>query len=429
MCSAFRDSEWPDTRRSDEQRPAFVEIFASLMDEGPRSKYCREEGLVDRDEIDKYWRRHLDYPVGSVHARGMETWWYYGRQCMADICEASSAASMSGRKPDRSPPAPAPAPPPAPQPPRTAAAPPPPPPPPPVPSPPAGSETVTCTVTLAASVTNKQPINPSYLDGNQFWLQSVKPFWRTGRLMKFTSEVTRTADSDFWAYARANSEATDVANKTMRAMRERIWSLYAPGALDFNPVHRYEWCRNVKTGVVRAGSQRAPDFIPEEADGGGPQPPDSDSTVVTYNDGTRYEGSIRNGKPDGRGAIVWPNGNKYDGEWRNGERTGKGVFAWANGELYDGNWVDNRRSGYGIHVSPNGDYYDGMWSNDRKSGRGTFVWKNGNRFEGSWRDDLPTGYGTLSSDGRTYTGLWANGCMRQGDLRVWAFTTRASCGF
>jgi len=42
-------------------------------------------------------------------------------------------------------------------------------------------------------------------------------------------------------------------------------------------------------------------------------------------DGTRYEGSFKNGEYDGHGVLTWPDGKRYEGNFKNGLRDGKGV--------------------------------------------------------------------------------------------------------
>ena len=39
-----------------------------------------------------------------------------------------------------------------------------------------------------------------------------------------------------------------------------------------------------------------------------------------------YLGEIKNGKRDGRGAIVYKDGSSYDGDWANDQRHGYGVL-------------------------------------------------------------------------------------------------------
>ncbi len=63
--------------------------------------------------------------------------------------------------------------------------------------------------------------------------------------------------------------------------------------------------------------------------------------------GTRYEGTMRDGKEDGRGTLTYPNGNHYDGEWRDGKPNGQGQFVTSSvtlaGEWKDGCFNDGSR--------------------------------------------------------------------------------------
>jgi hypothetical protein len=63
-----------------------------------------------------------------------------------------------------------------------------------------------------------------------------------------------------------------------------------------------------------------------------------------FSNGDRYEGELKNGKPDGFGKMHYMLGGSYEGEWKNGRRNGKGVMAFAgSGRLADVRFVDDRR--------------------------------------------------------------------------------------
>lgn len=47
---------------------------------------------------------------------------------------------------------------------------------------------------------------------------------------------------------------------------------------------------------------------------------------VKLKDGSRYEGLMQNGKPEGYGIFIWTDKDFYAGEWRNGKREGRGLF-------------------------------------------------------------------------------------------------------
>ncbi len=150
--------------------------------------------------------------------------------------------------------------------------------------------------------------------------------------------------------------------------------------------------------------------------------------VYIFFNGNRYEGEFVDDKRQGRGVFTWTNGSRYDGEWRNGERHGRGVFTEADGSRYDGEWRDGVRQGRGILTWANGDRYEGEFRDDNINGRGSFV-GSGGRYEGEWRNGKPNGQGIARSGNDIYSGTWTNGCFRQGDrLAMWG-ATKAECGF
>jgi hypothetical protein len=48
-----------------------------------------------------------------------------------------------------------------------------------------------------------------------------------------------------------------------------------------------------------------------------PQPPYDEKVI--FDDGSRYTGSLLNGKPHGYGTLRHSNGSVQEGEWKNGE--------------------------------------------------------------------------------------------------------------
>jgi hypothetical protein len=63
-----------------------------------------------------------------------------------------------------------------------------------------------------------------------------------------------------------------------------------------------------------------------------------------FSNGDRYEGELKNGKPDGVGKMDYMLGGSYEGEWKNGRRDGKGVMSFAgSGRRADVRFVDDRR--------------------------------------------------------------------------------------
>jgi hypothetical protein len=83
--------------------------------------------------------------------------------------------------------------------------------------------------------------------------------------------------------------------------------------------------------------------------------------TITYADGSKYIGGVRDGKPDGTGTFTWASGARYLGDWSAGKRTGTGTYFWADGDKYVGQWLADRRSGIGTMLYVNGVVKAGVW--------------------------------------------------------------------
>jgi hypothetical protein len=46
----------------------------------------------------------------------------------------------------------------------------------------------------------------------------------------------------------------------------------------------------------------------------------------------KYQGQVKDGKPNGLGISIYPNSGKYVGSWKNGKWNGKGTFTIKKGE-------------------------------------------------------------------------------------------------
>lgn len=92
---------------------------------------------------------------------------------------------------------------------------------------------------------------------------------------------------------------------------------------------------------------------------------DSIRRTLTYSDGTKYVGELRDGKQNGQGTYTWLDGKKYVGEWRDSKCHGQGTYTWSNGEKHVGEFKDGKRHGQGIEYRANGTILQsGIWEND-----------------------------------------------------------------
>ena len=128
----------------------------------------------------------------------------------------------------------------------------------------------------------------------------------------------------------------------------------------------------------------------------------------TYADGSVYDGSWKADQPDGRGTWKYANGDVYDGAFAAGQREGeKGVMTYASGDVYEGEWKADQREGQGKYTYADGTVYDGAWVADQKEGQGTMTYASGDVYEGEWKADQREGQGKYTfADGTVCDGAW-----------------------
>jgi len=104
-------------------------------------------------------------------------------------------------------------------------------------------------------------------------------------------------------------------------------------------------------------------------------------------DGSKYSGDFRSGKPNGKGIMNYPNGNKYLGAWKDGNRHGKGKLIINGQGSYIGSFKRGKVEGYGEFQYLNGDVYKGYFKDGKYHGTGTYTYSNGKVITGSWHEN------------------------------------------
>ena len=137
-----------------------------------------------------------------------------------------------------------------------------------------------------------------------------------------------------------------------------------------------------------------------------------DKGILYYKDGSRYEGMIKYGLPEGKGTFYFKQGDKYEGDFKRGKRDGNGTYFYKDGQRYEGEWKNGLRDGKGILYQKNGDKYEGDWKKDLKEGEGKFYISNGDIYEGSFKNNVREGKGIYyAKNGFRYEGDWKNHLM------------------
>ena len=119
-----------------------------------------------------------------------------------------------------------------------------------------------------------------------------------------------------------------------------------------------------------------------------------------YNNGDRYTGEYKDGKPYGYGEYFWLQGANYKGHFRNGLMDGKGTYINARGDKYEGNYKEGKKSGYGEFTWVSGNSYKGNYENDLREGSGEMRWTDGSYYIGPWVKGIQHGIGEMIIPGR-----------------------------
>ena len=132
---------------------------------------------------------------------------------------------------------------------------------------------------------------------------------------------------------------------------------------------------------------------------------------IEYPNGDRYVGEV-NGRyiPNGMGVLTYANGSVYEGDFKNGELGGAGTFTDENGDKYTGSFRGGIPEGYGNVVFTDGHSYEGEWKKGSINGKGVMSYTNGDRFEGNFKNGIKQGEGRyICADGRVIIQTFTDG--------------------
>ena len=128
--------------------------------------------------------------------------------------------------------------------------------------------------------------------------------------------------------------------------------------------------------------------------------------ILTWTDGTKYEGEFKDEKMTGQGTFTHKD-YKYVGEFKDDKFNGQGTLTYGNGNKYVGEFKDDERNGQGTFTMPNEDKYVGEFKDDKFNGQGTYTYKEGHKYVGEFKDDSFNGQGTITfANGNKRVGEW-----------------------
>ena len=141
--------------------------------------------------------------------------------------------------------------------------------------------------------------------------------------------------------------------------------------------------------------------------------------VLTFPDGTKYCGTMKNGEITGEGEYTFSNGATYTGQVLNGLRHGKGIYK-SSGILFEGEWKNGLKHGKG-KIKQEGMELEGEWDEGVLKGKCRIKWKTGNIFEGELTNNKMSGNGFMIwyNKGEKYTGQWENNLQNGFGVHIW----------
>ena len=239
-------------------------------------------------------------------------------------------------------------------------------------------------------------------------------------------------------------ETSDIKKAVVEEKTSELWyeTLHGQGKITFKNNISYEG--NLKYGILNNENPETPCTLtfPDGTKYIGTLKNNRITGEGTYyfSNGATYKGSVLNGLRDGYGSYKSVDNKFYEGEWKSGLKHGKGKIIqgnmelegewkfgilcgkckikWKSGNFFEGQLVNNAMNGDGYMIWYNQlEKYIGQWKNNLQNGYGVHIWYDNkpdnkffrDRYVGEWKNGKREGYGKFFfSDGRIYEGYWKN---------------------
>ena len=110
--------------------------------------------------------------------------------------------------------------------------------------------------------------------------------------------------------------------------------------------------------------------------------------------------------------ITFADGSKYEGEWKDNQPNGQGKLTLADGGKYAGKWKDDQPHGQGKLTRPDGSKLIGQWKDGKQHGLFIFSDGNGSQITSEFKDGVKHGKETIKKDGAVTETIYKDGKER-----------------
>lgn len=143
--------------------------------------------------------------------------------------------------------------------------------------------------------------------------------------------------------------------------------------------------------------------------------------ILYGEDQSKYIGEFQNDLPNGIGRLLFNDGSYYEGMLKDGKQNGYGKYEFEN-YIYIGNWVNDMREGKGEEQFKDGSFFKGNFHLDQKKGLGILIYPNGKSIEGYFNsENTINGICRMKfeDNSKVSLGLWEQGVMKGINLFYW----------
>ena len=103
---------------------------------------------------------------------------------------------------------------------------------------------------------------------------------------------------------------------------------------------------------------------------------------------SRYQGTLKAGKREGKGVWTHRSGSEYKGEWKDNLKHGKGEYWVDDGNYYKGEFRNDKPEGKGVWIGADGTIYEGAFRGGKKDGSFRITYPDASSRDSIWRDDV-----------------------------------------